>query len=120
MKSKKLFSIIILAAILLALLVPAGLAAPRTGYQDEPALAGVARPPDNRMDPLTKGQLALRAEGLEAQLAQGKQNHMVEIYEGPKGQFVELARQGEDPVWTVLGEFGDFPHNNIAEPDRVS
>ncbi len=118
MNSKKLFSIIILAAILLALLVPGALAAPRTGYQDEPALAGVARPPDNRMDPLTKGQLALREEGLQAQLAQGNTHHMVEIYEGPKGQFVELARQGEDPVWTVLGEFGDFPHNNIAEPDR--
>ena len=118
MKSKKLFSTMIMAAILLALVVPAALAAPRTGYQDEPALAGVARPPDNRMDPLTKGQLALRAEGLEAQLAQGNQNHMVEIYEGPKGQFVELAREGEDPVWTVLGEFGNFEHNRIAEPDR--
>jgi immune inhibitor A len=43
---------------------------------------------------------------------------MGEIYEGPKGQFVELSREGEDPVWTVIGEFGDFPHNSIAQPDR--
>jgi len=118
MKSKKLFSITIMAAILLALVVPAALAAPRTGYQDEPSLAGIRGLGDHRMDPLTKGQLALRTEGLEAQLAQGNQNHMVEIYEGPKGQFVELARQGEDPVWTVLGDFSDYSHNSIAAPDR--
>ena len=43
---------------------------------------------------------------------------MGNTYEVAKGQYVELAREGEDPVWTVLGEFGDFPHNNIAEPDR--
>jgi len=36
----------------------------------------------------------------------------------PYFQYVELARLGEDPIWTVVGEFGDFPHNNIAEPDR--
>lgn len=49
-----------------------------------------------------------------------------------KGQYVELAREGEDSIWTVLGEFGDgvathhggHPgpagplHNEIAEPDR--
>jgi immune inhibitor A len=25
---------------------------------------------------------------------------------------------GEDSIFTVLGEFNDFPHNNNAEPDR--
>jgi immune inhibitor A len=31
---------------------------------------------------------------------------------------VELERAGEDPVWTVLGEFADYAHNSITEPDR--
>jgi immune inhibitor A len=35
-----------------------------------------------------------------------------------RGQFVELEREGEDSIWTVLGEFSDFSHNNITEPDR--
>ena len=39
-------------------------------------------------------------------------------HEVAKGQFVELEREGEDPVWTVLGEFADYPHNSIPEPDR--
>ena len=39
-------------------------------------------------------------------------------FEVARGQFVELERLGEDSIWTVLGEFSDFPHNNIAEPDR--
>ena len=49
-----------------------------------------------------------------------------------KGQFVELAQEDEDLIWTVLGEFGDAEspfgilqggltgpqHNQIPEPDR--
>ena len=27
-------------------------------------------------------------------------------HEVARGQYVELAREGEDPVWTVFGEFG--------------
>jgi len=42
------------------------------------------------------------------------------VYEVARGQFVELAREGEGAVWTVLGEFADFQHNTIAEPDRTS
>ena len=48
-----------------------------------------------------------------------------------KGQYVELAREGEDSILTVLGEFGnvDQPraraappgpvHNQIPEPNRA-
>ncbi len=71
---------------------------------------------DDRMDPLTERARALRAVALEAKLngkAYGKTKEVA------RGQFVELQRQGEGAVWTVLGEFSDFPHNNIAAPDRT-
>ncbi len=70
---------------------------------------------DNRPDPLTTKQLNLRATALEAKLhgkAYGR------THEVARGQYVQLEREGEGAVWTVLGEFGDFPHNSIAEPDR--
>jgi immune inhibitor A len=70
---------------------------------------------DDRLDPATQEQRALRQQALQAKLvgkAFGKKHEVA------RGQFVELEREGEDPVWTVLGEFGDFSHNNIAEPDR--
>lgn len=73
---------------------------------------------DNRPDPLTTKQIGLRQKALQAQL-QGKGKAYGETGEVAKGLFVELVREGEDPVWTVLGEFADFPHNGIAEPDRT-
>lgn len=65
--------------------------------------------------PLGKQRRALRQEAMEAK-AQGKAHG--KTHEVARGQFVELEREGEDLIWTVLGEFSDFPHNNIAEPDR--
>ncbi len=70
---------------------------------------------DNRSHPLRIKQQKLKEKALEAKL-QGEK--VGKIHEVAKGQFVELEREGEDLVWTVLGEFSDFPHNNIAEPDR--
>jgi immune inhibitor A len=70
---------------------------------------------DDRMDPMTATQRELSEKGFAAKL-NGKAYG--ETYEVAKGQFVELERLGEDPVWTVLGEFGDFSHNSIPEPDR--
>jgi len=70
---------------------------------------------DDRKDPLTDKQRALRKQAKQAVLlgkADGK------THEVARGQYVELAREGEDPVWTVIGEFGDFSHNSIPEPDR--
>jgi immune inhibitor A len=70
---------------------------------------------DNRPDPLTSKQQELKEQAMEAKLngkAWGK------THEVARGQFVELEREGEGALWTVLGEFSDFPHNNIAEPDR--
>jgi len=110
----KLFRTFLVTALLLTVVVSAAGAAPwanRAAYDGPDFVAKE----DNRHDPLGDTQAELTAQALDAKLngkAYGK------THEVAKGQFVELAREGEDPVWTVLGEFSDFPHNNIAEPDR--
>lgn len=70
---------------------------------------------DQREDPLTKKQLELKGQAVEARL-NGKA--ISKVAEVAKGQFVELERQGEGAIWTVLGEFSDVHHNSIPEPDR--
>ena len=39
-------------------------------------------------------------------------------HEVARGQYVELERQGEDSIFTILAEYSNFPHNNIDQPDR--
>ena len=84
---------------------------------------------DNPSHPLGDQQFELRSKGLEA-----KMNGKVDgpVAEVAKGQFVELERQGEDSIWTVIAEFGPADHlapilfsgipgplhNEIPEPDR--
>ena len=82
------------------------------GAADEPN--GVPRQ-DDLPDEQSIAQREYRAEALDAKLhgqAVGK------VHRVANGQYVELEREGEGAIWTVLGEFADFPHNNIAEPDR--
>ena len=107
----KLFATFVIFVVLLVSVVPAVFSAPAVD-QGEPDLAAK---PDNRVDPMTTKQLEMREKALEAKLNGKAYGHTHAV---AKGQYVELERVGEDPVWTVLGEFGDFPHNNIAEPDR--
>ena len=71
---------------------------------------------DNLPDPLTDKQLKLKKKALEANLngkAYGK------TYQVSRGQYVELEREGEGAIWTVLGEFADLKHNQIPQPDRT-
>jgi immune inhibitor A len=102
-------------ALLSALLI-AAVATPATGAPTPGAGEAQAAPKsDNRAHPLGEKKAALTERAMEAKLrgkAHGK------THEVARGQFVELERLGEDSIWTVLGEFSDFPHNNIAEPDR--
>jgi immune inhibitor A len=127
MKSK-LFRTFFVVSLLLTVVVSAAGAAP--SFKSEPDLAGRV---DYRLDPLTRVQAEQKVAALDAVLngkAYGK------THEVARGQYVELAREGEDPVWTVLGEFngeettcvypGQDPwpctnptHNMIAEPDRT-
>jgi len=106
-KISAILGIVTLAAGLLA--VAPTLAMPPT---DKPGNHGKS---DDRPHPLGIKQREMHEKALEAKLngkAYGK------THEVARGQFVELERQGEDSVWTVLGEFSNFPHNSIAEPDR--
>ena len=75
-----------------------------------PAGGNAAEAPkvDNIPSPMATKQAAMKQVALQQVMkgeakAAGK-NKVVEL---AKGQFVELARQGEDTIWTVLGEFGD-------------
>jgi len=97
--------------LLMGLIATSALASPPPS-DGEPDLSAKI---DNRVDPLTEEQAELKAMAMDSLLYGKTDGKSLEV---AKGQFVELAREGEDPVWTVLGEFGDFPHNNIAEPDR--
>jgi len=91
-------------------------ATPAAAQDTGPAKDSVAIKVDDRPEPLTTRQRELKQKAVEARLrgkAYGRKHEVA------RGQFVELEREGEDPVWTVLGEFGDFTHNSIAEPDRA-
>ncbi len=94
----------------------------------------------NLSSPQIDKQRAERARGQElllngdARAIAGKANKVVRL---GKGQYVELAREGEDTILTILGEFGtaqatNHPpshpphggtpgplHNEIPKPDRL-
>jgi immune inhibitor A len=110
----KFFSIFMTMALLLLSIAPAAGAAPTasSGF-DDPEFVPKE---DNRPDPLTTKQQDLKQQALEAKLngkAYGRTHQVA------RGQFVELAREGEGAVWTVMGEFADLEHNTMPEPDRT-
>ncbi|HET7762251.1 MAG TPA: immune inhibitor A domain-containing protein, partial [Phycicoccus sp.] len=100
--------------------------------------AASAQPPDSgfakgRSDslpnPKADKQAAQRALGKQMQLA-GKIPQDAKVGKVAKGQYVELAREGEDSIWSVLGEFGNQvsptyggtagpQRNQIPQPDRT-
>jgi len=110
-----LITVLTVTALCLTLIPTSAMAAgPKDEYQP-----GDAPQVDDRLDPLTTAQRAMRKQALQEMVAGAATGKAYgKTHEVAKGQYVELAREGEDPVWTVLGEFNDFSHNNIAEPDR--
>jgi len=122
---RKFFAVISILVLLVAAL-PAFAGAAPSGADDLP-MEGANT--DNPSHPLGDQQLSLRAKGLEAKMSGKVDGPVAEV---AHGQFVELERQGEDSIWTVIGEFGplDHPapilfsgipgplHNEIPEPDR--
>jgi immune inhibitor A len=110
----KFLRLALLAVLLSLIAVPAAWAAVvvTNGAADGPGRQGRS---DNRSTKLDVKKAALLENGLQAKLngkAYGK------TYEVARGQFVQLAREGEQSIWTVLGEFKDFSHNNMPQPDR--
>ncbi|MEP7378243.1 MAG: immune inhibitor A domain-containing protein [Chloroflexota bacterium] len=86
---------------------------------------------DNLPNPLAEAQAERHATAFQ-QVVNGKasakgSNKVVKV---ANGQYVELARTGEDKIWTILGEFGNYIlgapyggtagplHNQIPAPDR--
>ncbi|MGY1695948.1 immune inhibitor A domain-containing protein [Geodermatophilus sp. SYSU D00814] len=94
-----------------------------------PATASAAPPPEDPgaaparahdlPHPLGDKQRELREQALEEVLSgeatPSGDNRVVEV---ARGQYVELAQEDSDAIWTVLGEFGDLSHNAIPQPDR--
>lgn len=113
MKHKLLavLSILILVVMLPGTAIASPLAP--SGMDDDPTFV---QKEDNRPDPLTTRQLDLKKQALEAKL-NGKAKS--KVHEVARGQYVELAREGEGAIWTVLGEFADLAHNTMPEPDRA-
>jgi immune inhibitor A len=81
---------------------------------------------DNPSHPLGDRQAAQRLRGLQAKL-NGKTTG--KTHQVAKGQFVELSREGEDSIWTVVADFGASINptyggaagpqkNQIPEPNR--
>ena len=112
-----LVSLFVLAALVVANVLPVIASSPANDYQSiGDTQESVKHQGDDRADPLTTQQKELKQQALEAQL-NGKANG--KTHEVAKGQYVELDRTGEDEIWTVLGEFNDLKHNVIAQPDRA-
>jgi len=110
----KWFSTILILTLLVIAVVPVAGAAPSAsdGAYDDPTFVPKN---DNLPDPLTTAQLELKKLALDAKL-NGKAYGKVD--EVARGQYVELAREGEGALWTLLGEFADLSHNSFVEPDR--
>ncbi len=142
---RKLIALLSVLALLLLLIPSAAVAAPPEGASLRPQRDKVEPKLSN---PLAEARMANRQHALQLVL-QGKAepkgpNDVVGFTAGTAKRdrsadggyryerdkiFVELARQGEDTIWTVLGEFGDQVHpttggtpgplhNQIPEPDR--
>ncbi|NIZ91782.1 immune inhibitor A domain-containing protein [Kineococcus rubinsiae] len=74
---------------------------------------------DDLPSPLSDKQRELRAAGLEKVLSgEATPRGDNDVVQVAKGQYVELAREDTDQIFTVLGEFSDLPHNAIPAPDR--
>jgi immune inhibitor A len=109
---KKLVALIASLSLLLSM---AGIASAKT-----PSLPNShSRNTDNFKNPLAEKQAALKATAREkvtkGELKPTGDNHVVKI---APGQYVELAQDDSDSIFTVLGQFSDLEHNQIAEPDR--
>jgi immune inhibitor A len=112
---------------LLSALAIAPLAATAATAATEENLPAVAPKTDNPSHPLGDAQAARKAIAVQAKLngkAKGKTHQVA------RGQYVELARLGEDSIFTVVGQFGTQINptyggaagplkNQIPEPDRA-
>lgn len=125
---RRLFAVGVTALFVLALAAVAGASTAGAGAPAAPGEKGPKAGPHDLPSPLSDKQRALRAKALQMQLT-GKLPKGAKVGKVAKGQYVQLAREGEDSIWTVLGEFGTQVnssyggtagpvHNEIPAPDR--
>ena len=93
---KKWFSTLMILMLLVVAVVPTVIAAPQ--YEDIGSYGG--RNTDDLSHPLGDEQRAAKELAVEAKL-NGKTTG--KVHQVAKGQYVELAREGEDSIWTVFG-----------------
>ena len=111
---RKIPSILVALALVFSVASTAAAVTPTRGGGDTAPRKG-----DSFDHPLGTKQAALK-ETARQQVLRGaaKPRGANEVVKVAPGQSVELAFEGSDSIFTVLGEFSDFAHNQIAEPDR--
>jgi immune inhibitor A len=123
----KWFSTLLVVTMLVVAIVPLAGAAPASAQGGPDDVPNVGANTDNPSHPLGDQQAAEKQIALEAKLA-GKTKG--KTHEVAKGQYVELAREGEDSIWTVVAQFGNTinpayggtagpQRNQIPQPDRT-
>jgi immune inhibitor A len=122
----KWFSTLLVVTMLVVAIVPLAGAAPASAQDGPDDVPNVGANTDSPSHPLGDQQAAEKQIALEAKMA-GKTKG--KTHEVAKGQYVELAREGEDSIWTVVAQFGTQINptyggsagpvrNQIPQPDR--
>jgi len=115
-----------LLSLTLCCALTASVAAAQSAQQSNDQLPAVAGKSDNPPHPLGDIQRARQKIALEEKLAGKAKGKTLQV---AKGQFVQLGREGEDSVLSIIGEFGTQVsatyggnpgplHNEIPEPNR--
>lgn len=122
MKLKWLSTVLILMMLVMSFVPSAG-AAPRPPVNDDPQFGSDT---DDAAHPLGTEQREAKELAFEAEMNGKTHGHTHEVH---KHHYVELDREGEDTIWTIIGEFGTqiHPnyggaagplHNQIPQPNR--
>src|SRR5687768_5950401 len=105
-------------------LIPSVGAAPKPPVNQDPQFGSDT---DDAAHPLGTQQREARALAFEAQMNGKTHGHTHQVH---RRHYVELEREGEDTIWTIIGEFGSqiHPtyggspgplHNPIPQPNRA-
>lgn len=122
----KVFSTLLVFVMLVIAVVPMANAAPPSPVDAWMMLSSNV---DDAAHPMGTVQREAKALATEAQL-HGKTRDGDHTYRVSKRHYVELAREGEDTIWTVLAQFGNGVsptyggatgplRNQIPQPDRA-
>jgi immune inhibitor A len=113
--SRKVLRFLLLTVVAALVAVPLAGAAIKASSSNTADKGGRITKKDNRLTRLDVKKNALLQNALQKKLngkAYGK------VAQVARGQYVQLQREGQGMVWTVLGEFQDIKHNKLPKPDR--